>query len=82
MILIQRQDVLVAQLEQIYSEHLKRGRAAFGQDIIGRRSRAKRLHREELAAAGYSPKEASESAEQCDQVAFRNAEFLATMVAA
>lgn len=42
---------------------------------IGLRSKAKRLHREEMIAAGYSAREALESAEQCDQVAYRNADF-------
>lgn len=74
MSLIARQDALVAQLEPIYRERLKRGHAGIGQDLIGRRSRVKRLHREELIAAGYPKHQANESAEQCDQIAKLNAD--------
>lgn len=77
MTLIQRQDALVAKLEPIYRERAKRG--WFGEDLIGKRSKLKRLHREEMIEAGYTKKEAGQSAEQCDQVAYRNVDFEVAM---
>jgi hypothetical protein len=80
--LIQRQDALVAKLQPLYREHFQRGNPGFMQHTIGLRSRAKRLHREELIAAGYTHQEAMESANQCDAVAYRNADhaqFMAQM---
>lgn len=69
MTLIQRQDALVAKLLPI---HLKRinecGGRVYG-DIAGARSKTKRLHIEELIAAGYSKREAADSASQCDDMA-------------
>lgn len=77
MSLIQRQDALVAKLEAIYAKFFANGGGAKGGYITGPRSKAKRLHREEMIAAGYTKQEALESAEQCDQVAYRNADHAA-----
>lgn len=77
MTLIQRQDALVAKLEALYRKHFDSGASAFGGHITGPRSRLKRLHCEELIAAGYSKREAWESAEQCNDVAYRNADHAA-----
>lgn len=80
MTLIQRQDALVAKLEPVYKRFFKFG--YMGQDAIGIRSKAKRLHREEMEAAGYTKQEAIDSAQDCDGIAYRNAdhaEFMAGM---
>ncbi len=85
MTLIQRQDALVAKLEPLYRKHFASGSSGFGGYIVGPRSRFKRLHHQELIAAGYTKQQALESAEQCDQVAYRNADhehFMAQMGAA
>lgn len=82
MSLIQRQDALVAKLEPIYLARISSGRSGMDGASAGRRSKAKRLHAEELMAAGYSRDEAWQSANDCDQVAYRNADhtaFLAQM---
>ena len=82
MSLIQRQDALVAKLEPIYFARISSGRPGMDCSSAGQRSRAKRLHAEELMAAGYSRDEAWQSANDCDQVAYRNADhsaFLTSM---
>lgn len=79
MSLIQRQNALVAKLEDLYRKHFSRGYAGFGQDICGLRAKFKRQHVEEMLAAGYTRKEAMESAEQCNDVAYRNADSEAFM---
>lgn len=75
MTLIQRQDALVAKLEPIHRDCIARGWK--GEAAIGTRSKLKRLHREEMMKAGYTRDEARQSAEDCDQVAFRNADHAA-----
>ena len=67
MTLIQRQDALVKKLVQVHMERLSRG--WFGQDLQAKRSIARRLHVQELVAAGYTKKDAADSAQQCDDVA-------------
>lgn len=85
MSLIQRQDALVAKLEAIYLSRMRDGRFSMDGMACGQRARAKRLHAEELMAAGYSKEEAWQSVNDCDQVAQVNAShasFLAQMGAA
>ncbi len=85
MTLIQRQDALVAKLERIYLSVMREGHISMDGMAIGQRSKAKRLHAEEMMAAGYSRGEAWQSANDCDQVAQVNAShaaFLAQMGAA
>lgn len=72
MTLIQRQDALVEQLMPIYRERLSRG--WMGQDLCGKRSRINRMHIESMLRDGYSQREAAESAQQCNDVASRNAD--------
>lgn len=72
MSLIQRQEALVQVLErQVWRPYFALGRR-LGQDLAGIRSRLKRLHAEELMKVGYTKAQAWESAEQCNDVAFRN----------
>lgn len=68
--LIQRQDALVAQLEPVYRK--RRAHGYLGAHLAAQRSRAKRLHCEEMRAAGYTQREAMESAQQADDVACLN----------
>jgi len=82
MSLIQRQDALVATLEPIYFARISSGRPGMCCQSSGQRSKAKRLHAEELMAAGYNRDEAWKSANDCDQVAHVNADhavFMAQM---
>lgn len=71
MSLITRQDALVAKLEPIYRQYLQQG--WIGSALAGQRSKAKRLHAEEMMGCGYTKDEAWASAKQCDQVAQLNA---------
>lgn len=70
MTLIQRQDALVAQLVAIYTLYVNRGARGMGGDLCGRRSKAKRLFRESMIAAGYSNREAVEAQSQCNDMAW------------
>ncbi len=79
MTLIQRQDKLVAELEPVHRRRLQIGHGAGGW-YGGTRSRLKHRHIEEMIAAGYSRREAAESAQQCDDVAYRNADYNSLMV--
>ena len=74
MTLIQRQAALVAQLESLYKTHFSMGHKAFSGKTIGTRSKLKRLHVEDMLKAGYSKQEAQASAEQCNDVAYLNAD--------
>lgn len=74
MSLIQRQDALVALLEPVHRKYIKLGNSAGGA-YAGTRSRLKNRHIAEMRAAGYSKSEAAESAQQCDEVAYRNADY-------
>lgn len=74
MTLIQRQDALVAQLETVHRRFMTLGHGAGGA-YGGNRSRMKHRHIAELRAAGYSQREAAESAQQCDEVAYLNANY-------
>lgn len=69
--LIERQDRHVAALEPIYRDRFARG--WMGQDLCGRRARLNRKHVEELRAAGYSQREAAQSASDCCDMAALNA---------
>jgi hypothetical protein len=71
MSLITRQDALVAQLQPV---HAKRIRLGAGGWWAGTRSRFKNAHIAEMVAAGYSRREAAESAQQCDEMAQLNAD--------
>ena len=73
MSLIERQQRLVTQLEPIYRDRIAQGYAGMPNWLIGRRSKANRLHIEEMRAAGYSRREAAESAQQCNDIAALNA---------
>lgn len=78
MTLIQRQNGLVAQLEPIHRKFIKLGNSGGGA-YAGMRSRVKHRHIEEMRAAGYSQREAAESAQQCDEVARLNADHDAAL---
>ena len=81
MTLIQRQGRLVAQLEPIHRKFMKLGNSGGGA-YAGMRSRVKHRHIEEMRAAGYSQREAAESAQQCDEVARLNADCDAALAVA
>ena len=72
--LIQRQDRLVAELEPVHRKRLLSGHGGGGW-YGGTRSRIKHRHITEMLAAGYTRREAVESASQCDDVAYRNADY-------
>lgn len=67
--LIERQDRLVATLVTIHRRRLAECCGRIDGMAAGQRSRAKRLHIEEMRAAGYTQREAADSASQCDDVA-------------
>ena len=71
MSLIERQERHVAALESIYRQRLARG--YMGGDLCGRRAVLNRRHIEEMRGAGYSQREATESAQQCCDMAALNA---------
>jgi hypothetical protein len=71
--LIQRQSELVAQLEPVHRKFIRMGHAGGGA-YAGMRSRIKHKHIEEMRTAGYTQREAAESAHQCDEVAYLNAD--------
>ena len=73
MSLIERQQRLVDKLEPIYRARIAQGYAGMPGWLAGPRSRANRLHIEELRAAGYSQREAADSAQQCNDIAQLNA---------
>ena len=70
--LVQRQDACVAQLEPIHRCFIALGNGGGGA-YAGKRSRVKHQHIAEMRAAGYSQREAAESASQCDDIAILNA---------
>ena len=72
--LVQRQDALVAKLQPIHAKYIALGNGGGGA-YAGERAKAKRGHIEEMVAAGYTKREAAESAQQCDDVAYRNADY-------
>lgn len=67
--LIERQEACIRQLVPIHRRRLDQCRGRVDGMCAGQRSRAKRLHIEEMLAAGYSKKEAADSAAQCDDMA-------------
>ena len=71
--LIQRQDACVALLEPIHRRFITLGIYGGGA-YAGMRSRVKHQHIAVMRAAGYSQREAAESAQQCDDVARLNAD--------
>ena len=79
MTLIQKQDQLVAQLEPIYFSRIAQGKSGMDGQASGLKSRAKRLHAEMLMKEGYTKDEAWQSASDCEQVAYRNADHKAYM---
>ena len=81
MTLIQRQDKLVGQLEPIHRQFINQKNSGGGA-YAGMRSRVKHRHIAEMRAAGYSQREAAESAQQCDEVARLNADCDAALAVA
>lgn len=66
--LIQRQTRHVEALRQVCAERIRRG--YMGGDLAGKRAKLNRAHIEEMRAAGYSQREAAESAQQCWDMAW------------
>lgn len=71
MTLIARQQQLVALLQPIHRQRIE---GSSGGRFGGLRSRHKHKHVEEMVAAGYTRREAAESAQQCDDIAHLNAD--------
>lgn len=81
MTLIQRQEALMARLEPVHRRFIAMGNSGGGA-YAGQRSRLKHVHIAEMRAAGYSQREAAESAQQCDEVARLNADCDAALAVA
>ena len=73
MTLIERQDKLVVLLQPVHAKRIQMGHGAGGW-WGGTRSRLKHRHITEMVAAGYTRREAAESAQQCDDIAYLNAD--------
>lgn len=72
--LVQRQDACVALLEPIHRHYIALGNGGGGA-YAGKRARVKHQHIAAMRAAGYSQREAAESAQQCDDMARLNADY-------
>jgi hypothetical protein len=71
-----RQDALVAQLEAV---HRRRLEGFLGGWFGGTRSRLKNRYIDEMVAEGYSRSEAAESAQRCDDIAYRRVDHAALL---
>lgn len=71
--LVQRQNACVALLEPVHRRFIAIGHSAGGA-YAGARSRIKYRHINEMRKAGYTQREAAESAQQCDDIARLNAD--------
>lgn len=79
MTLIQRQSVLVKELEKVWGVHLASGYLVPSDATVGKRSRAMRLHAEAMMKDGYTKAEGWASARQCLDVAILNASHASYM---
>jgi hypothetical protein len=71
--LIQRQTELVAAIKPIYRMRIETG--YLGGSGAGTRARLKRLHAEQMIRDGYTKREAWDSANDCDQMAWLQASY-------
>jgi hypothetical protein len=74
-----KEDALVIKLEAIYKTHFELGYVGFSNRTIGLRSKAMRLHAEDLMRGGTSHKTAWESAYRCNRLAYLHADSKALM---